>query len=45
MESYNSPLRKVTKINQVFPNDESLGKIPYVLIIHITKKWRHEIKG
>ncbi|WP_143323853.1 hypothetical protein [Clostridium sp. BL-8] len=45
MESYDNQLRKVTKNNQVFPNDKSLGKILYVVIIHIIKKWRHKIKG
>lgn len=45
MERYNNQLRKFTKSNQVFPNDKSLGKIPYIVIIHMTKKWRNEIKG
>ncbi|WP_341273850.1 transposase [Clostridium beijerinckii] len=41
MESYNNQLRKATKSNQVFPNDKSLRKTPYIVII----QWRHEIKG
>lgn len=45
MESYNNQLRKVTKSNLFFPNDKSLGKIPHIVITHITKKWRNEIKG
>ena len=40
IEGFNRQLRKVTKSKTVFPSDESLLKMLYLVMIDITKKWR-----
>jgi transposase-like protein len=39
IEGYNRQLRKVTKSKSVFPTDESLFKMLYLVTADITKKW------
>jgi putative transposase len=45
IENFNRQLRKVTKSKSVFPTDDSLLKMLYLVMIDITKKWtgrRHD---
>lgn len=39
IEGFNRQLRKVTKSKSVFPTDDSLFKMLYLVMIDITKKW------
>ena len=39
IEGFNRQLRKVTKSKTVFPSDDSLLKMLYLVMIDITKKW------
>jgi transposase-like protein len=39
IEGFNRQLRKVTKSKSVFPTDDSLFKILYLVTMDITKKW------
>lgn len=39
IEGSNRQLRKVTKAKSVFPTDDSLLKMPYPVMVVITKKW------
>lgn len=39
IEGFNRQLRKVTKSKSVFPTDDSLLKMLYLVMIDITKKW------
>lgn len=39
IEGFNRQLRKVTKANSVFPTDDSLLKMLYLVMMDITKKW------
>ena len=45
IESYHSQLRKITKSKRVFPNDEALLKLLYLITIRITEKWTPPIKN
>lgn len=44
IENYNRQLRKVTKNKGVFPTDDSLLKMLYLVTIDKTKKWTGKIK-
>lgn len=39
IENFNRQLRKVTKSKAVFPNDDSLMKMLYLVMTDITRKW------
>ena len=39
IEGFNRQLRKVTKSKAVFPTDDSLFKMLYLVMMDITKKW------
>ena len=39
IEGFNRQLRKVTKSRSVFPTDDSLLKLLYLVTMEITKKW------
>lgn len=39
IEGFNRQLRKVTKSKSVFPIDDSLFKMLYLVMLDITKKW------
>ncbi len=39
IEGFNRQLRKVTKSKSVFPTDDSLLKMLYLVMMDITKKW------
>ncbi len=39
IENFNRQLRKVTKSKSVFPTDDSLLKMLYLVMVDITKKW------
>lgn len=39
IEGFNRQLRKVTKAKSVFPTDDSLFKMLYLVMMDITKKW------
>jgi len=41
IESFHSQLRKITKTKRVFPGEDSLKKLLYLVQINITKKWTH----
>jgi putative transposase len=43
IESFHSQLRKITKSKRVFPNDESLLKLLYLITIRVTEKWSRPI--
>ena len=45
IESYHRQLRKVTKPKSVFPTDDSLLKILYLITVDITKKWTGRIQN
>ena len=45
IESYHRQLRKVTKPKSVFPTDDALLKILYLIIVDITKKWTGRIQN
>lgn len=45
IESYNRQLRKVTKPKSVFPTDDALLKILYLITVDITKKWTGRIQN
>ena len=44
IESLNRQFRKVTKTTTIFPNDESLKKLLYLVQNDITKKWNKSIR-
>lgn len=44
IESLNASLRKVTKTRRSFPNDESVMKVLYLALHHISKKWTMPIR-
>ncbi|GAC42801.1 transposase and inactivated derivative [Paenibacillus popilliae ATCC 14706] len=39
IESYHRQLRKVTKGKSIFPTDEALLKMLYLVTIDVTRKW------
>ena len=39
VEGYHSQVRKVTKTNGVFPNDDAIFKLVYLAYRNIRKKW------
>ena len=39
IETFNSQFRKVTKTKLIFPNDESLMKMLYLVTQKISRKW------
>jgi putative transposase len=39
IESFNSKIRKYTRVRTIFPNEESLSKALYLAIQLVTKKW------
>ncbi|NLW49019.1 MAG: IS256 family transposase [Firmicutes bacterium] len=43
IESYHRQLRKVTKAKSIFPNDEALLKILYLITIDVTEKWTKRV--
>lgn len=43
IESYNRQLRKVTKAKSVFPDDDSLMKMLYLVTMDVTEKWTMRI--
>ncbi len=43
IESYHRQLRKVTKAKSVFPNDEALLKILYLVTLDVTQKWAKRV--
>lgn len=43
IESYHRQLRKVTKAKSLFPNDEALSKILYLVTIDVTEKWTKRV--
>ena len=45
IESYHRQLRKVTKPKSVFPTDDALLKILYLITVDITKKWTGRIQN
>ena len=45
IESYHSQLRKITKSKRVFPSDDALLKLLYLVTIRITEKWSMPIKN
>ena len=45
IESYHRQLRKVTKPKSVFPTDDSLLKILYLITVDITKKWTGRLQN
>ena len=45
IESYHRQLRKVTKPKSVFPTDDSLLKILYLITVDITKKWTGRVQN
>jgi len=45
IEGYHRQLRKVTKTKTVYPTDESLIKIIYLVTMDISKKWTKPIKN
>jgi transposase-like protein len=45
IESYHSQLRKITKSKRVFPNDEALLKLLYLITQRVTEKWTQPIKN
>lgn len=45
IESYHRQLRKVTKAKSIFPNDEALLKILYLVTIDVTDKWVNRVPG
>jgi putative transposase len=45
IESYHSQLRKITKSKRVFPNDEALLKLLYLINQKVTEKWTQQIKN
>lgn len=45
MESYNRLLRKVTKLNSIFPSDDLLYKSLYLLDMDISEKGTQKIRN
>ena len=45
IEGFNRQLRKVTKSKSVFPTDDALLKILYLITVDITKKWTGRIQN
>jgi putative transposase len=45
IESYHRQLRKVTKSKTIFPNDEALLKILYLVTVDVTEKWTVRVPG
>ncbi|MNC83119.1 Transposase, Mutator family [compost metagenome] len=45
IESYNRQLRKVTKGKSIFPSDEALIKMLYLVTIDITRKWTGRVQN
>lgn len=43
IESYHRQLRKVTKAKSLFPNDEALSKILYLVTMDVTERWTKRI--
>ena len=43
IESFHSQLRKITKSKRVFPNDQALLKLLYLITQKITEKWNFPI--
>ena len=44
IESLNASLRKITKTRRSFPTDESVIKVMYLALHHISKKWTMPIR-
>lgn len=44
IESFHSQLRKITKSKRVFPNDDALLKLLYLITNRITKTWKQPVK-
>ncbi len=45
IESYHSQLRKITKSKRVFPNDEALLKLLYLITQKVAEKWTMPVKN
>ncbi len=45
IESLNFSLRKIIKGRNVFPNDESIYRLIYLGLNHVSKKWTMPIKN
>jgi len=43
IESFHRQLRKVTKAKSLFPNDEALSKILYLVTMDVTERWTKRI--
>ena len=45
IESFHRQLRKVTKGKAVFPNDDALSKMLYLVTMDVVKKWTAKIQN
>jgi transposase-like protein len=45
IESYHRQLRKVTKGKSIFPNDESLQKMLYLVTMDVIRKWTGRVQN
>lgn len=45
IEGFHRQLRKLTKLKSMFPSDESLIKMLYLVTIDVTKKWTMKVQN
>jgi len=45
IESYHRQLRKVTKGKSIFPTDEALLKMLYLVTMDVTRKWTGRVQN
>jgi len=45
IESINSQFKKISRSKAIFPTDESLEKILYLVTQNISKKWTQKIRS